>query len=193
MRTRRQRGGNRAAALKVLGLPDNASENNIKKAYRKKSLIYHPDREGGNTKLFQRLGAAYEFLTGERNSFNNNNSSRTAKNNARPTTPPSRSHKANHNRYSRAAEAARAAQRAAAEAQEAEERASRTKRAAAQAEENARKAAVNASKKEAAAERAARGLTKQQAADNAEPNYTKPEYWKKFTTPMSRMKSTYRV
>ena len=191
MRTRRQRGGNRAAALKVLGLSANAAEKNIRKAYHKLSLIYHPDK-GGNEREFKRLGAAYGFLTGERNSFNNNNSTR-AKKNARATTPPSRSHKANHNRYSRAAETARAAQKAAAEAQETAERATRTKRAAAKAEENARKAAVNASKKEAAAERAARGLTKQQAADNAEPNYTKPEYWKKFTTPMPRMKSTYRV
>lgn len=50
--------------LRLLGLENGASNEEIKKAFRKKSLIYHPDRNGGNTELFQRLAEAKERLLG---------------------------------------------------------------------------------------------------------------------------------
>ena len=50
--------------LRLLGLENGASNEDIKKAFRKKSLIYHPDRNGGDTELFQRLVEAKERLLG---------------------------------------------------------------------------------------------------------------------------------
>lgn len=50
--------------LRLLGLESGASNDEIKKAFRKKSLIYHPDRNGGNAEMFQRLVEAKERLLG---------------------------------------------------------------------------------------------------------------------------------
>lgn len=50
--------------LRLLGLESGASNDEIKKAFRKKSLIYHPDRTGGNSEMFQRLVEAKERLLG---------------------------------------------------------------------------------------------------------------------------------
>lgn len=50
--------------LRLLGLEGNASNEDIKRAFRKKSLIYHPDRNGGNAEMFQRLVEAKERLLG---------------------------------------------------------------------------------------------------------------------------------
>lgn len=50
--------------LRLLGLERGASNEDIKKAFRKKSLIYHPDRNGGNAEMFQRLVEAKERLLG---------------------------------------------------------------------------------------------------------------------------------
>lgn len=50
--------------LRLLGLESDASNEDIKKAFRKKSLIYHPDRNGGNAEMFQRLVEAKERLLG---------------------------------------------------------------------------------------------------------------------------------
>lgn len=50
--------------LRLLGLENGASNEDIKRAFRKKSLIYHPDRNGGNTEMFQRLVEAKERLLG---------------------------------------------------------------------------------------------------------------------------------
>jgi hypothetical protein len=62
-----------SAALKVLGFEarDDPTEKEISKAYKKKALATHPNR-GGTKEKFQTLQAAFEFLTGERNSFENN-------------------------------------------------------------------------------------------------------------------------
>lgn len=46
----------------ILGVENNASDDEIKKAYRKLSLIHHPDR-GGDTTKFQEINSAYETLS----------------------------------------------------------------------------------------------------------------------------------
>jgi DnaJ family protein B protein 4 len=53
---------------KILGVDHNASQEQIKKAYRKLSMMYHPDRNKNNpeaTSKFQKIGSAYEILGDE--------------------------------------------------------------------------------------------------------------------------------
>lgn len=48
----------------ILGIPSGTSQSDIKKAYRKLSLILHPDKESGDEKAFMKLTKAYQvFLT----------------------------------------------------------------------------------------------------------------------------------
>jgi hypothetical protein len=53
---------------KILGLPCTASESDIKKAYRKLALRYHPDRQTGNAEEFIKIHYAYEALMKEHSS-----------------------------------------------------------------------------------------------------------------------------
>jgi len=46
----------------TLGVAENASQDDIKKAYRKLAFKYHPDKNGGNKAKFQEIGRAYEHL-----------------------------------------------------------------------------------------------------------------------------------
>jgi len=51
-----------ANAYEILGVPKGASEEEIKKAYRRLAAKHHPDR-GGDTARFQEIQGAYETLT----------------------------------------------------------------------------------------------------------------------------------
>lgn len=47
---------------KTLGVDRNASPDTIKKAYRQKASLYHPDKEGGSKVKFQEVEEAYRTL-----------------------------------------------------------------------------------------------------------------------------------
>lgn len=49
-------------AYQILGLPRTATEDDIKKAYRKLAMKHHPDREGGSEEKFKEIKEAYEYL-----------------------------------------------------------------------------------------------------------------------------------
>jgi len=54
----------RQRALAVLGLPPNATPQQIKRRYRALAKRYHPDR-GGDRQQMQRIISAYELLAKE--------------------------------------------------------------------------------------------------------------------------------
>lgn len=60
--------GNKSQYYAILGLDDDASQEEIKKAYRKLSLQYHPDRNSShqeNTDTFIQITTAYRILLGK--------------------------------------------------------------------------------------------------------------------------------
>ena len=69
----------------ILEISQQATSDEIKRAYRKLSLQYHPDREGGDTTKFQNISQAYETLNdlekrqmydnkdNDKDNYNNNN------------------------------------------------------------------------------------------------------------------------
>src|SRR3989344_9189477 len=46
----------------ILGVEKNASEEEIKKAYRKLAHKYHPDKSGGDDVKFKEINEAYQVL-----------------------------------------------------------------------------------------------------------------------------------
>jgi len=60
----------------ILGVSKNASDQDIRKAYKKKSMQHHPDRPGGNEEQFKLVNEAYSILS--------NPQKRTAYDNPRP-------------------------------------------------------------------------------------------------------------
>ena len=48
---------------KILEIEKNASEGEIKKAYRRLSLIYHPDKQTGDSDKFKQINEAYQVLS----------------------------------------------------------------------------------------------------------------------------------
>jgi curved DNA-binding protein len=59
----------------ILGVNKNASQDDIKKAYRNLSKKYHPDRNGGDDSKFKEINEAYDTLGNEekRNLYDNPN------------------------------------------------------------------------------------------------------------------------
>ena len=53
--------------LRILGLPETATDQDIKLAYRRMAMVYHPDRVSGNQlasdQVFKELKAAYEYVS----------------------------------------------------------------------------------------------------------------------------------
>lgn len=49
--------------LNILGLQHGATQDEIKKAYRKSAMKYHPDKKEGNQEKFLLIFEAYEYLT----------------------------------------------------------------------------------------------------------------------------------
>ena len=49
----------------ILGIPTNSGDLEIKSAYRKLAMLYHPDRETGDEKKFKLLNEAYKVLSDE--------------------------------------------------------------------------------------------------------------------------------
>ncbi|EGB09446.1 hypothetical protein AURANDRAFT_9511, partial [Aureococcus anophagefferens] len=47
----------------VLGVSADATEAILKRAYRLRSLKYHPDKKGGSTFAFQRVREAFDTLS----------------------------------------------------------------------------------------------------------------------------------
>ncbi len=57
----------------ILGIPRTASEEEVKKAYRKMAHQYHPDKQGGNEAKFKEVNEAYQVLSDprKRSSYDN--------------------------------------------------------------------------------------------------------------------------
>ena len=51
---------------KILEVPEDASDEKIKSAYREKVKIHHPDKQGGNEEEFKRVQNAYDILSDEK-------------------------------------------------------------------------------------------------------------------------------
>lgn len=49
----------------ILGVPENATQDDIKKAFRKLSMKYHPDKNGGDDRQFKEINEAYSTLGDE--------------------------------------------------------------------------------------------------------------------------------
>merc|ERR1719412_1592077 len=56
--------------FEILGVSTSSTAKEIKKKYKKLSLIYHPDKPTGNDKLFMKLKKAYDALTDETARYN---------------------------------------------------------------------------------------------------------------------------
>ncbi|MDO8560648.1 MAG: molecular chaperone DnaJ [bacterium] len=51
---------------KILGVPRNASKEDVKHAYRKLAHLHHPDKAGGNEAKFKEINEAYQVLGDEK-------------------------------------------------------------------------------------------------------------------------------
>ena len=51
----------RSSSYDILGIDEDSEDEDIKKAFRKKALIHHPDK-GGDPEEFRKVREAYEIL-----------------------------------------------------------------------------------------------------------------------------------
>lgn len=51
---------------KLFGLPETATQAEIKRKYRQLAMRYHPDKNGGDDRLFLEIKEAYEYLSGQK-------------------------------------------------------------------------------------------------------------------------------
>lgn len=51
---------------KLFGLPETATQAEIKQKYRQLAMRHHPDKNGGDDRLFLEIKEAYEYLTGRK-------------------------------------------------------------------------------------------------------------------------------
>ncbi len=75
----------KSEAYSVLGLSESADENEIKKAFRKKAVEHHPDKNPGNNDSeseFKKINQAYQILTGSERSEDDHIYSQTIHSNA---------------------------------------------------------------------------------------------------------------
>jgi hypothetical protein len=56
-----------AKSIKILGLSENYTEQQLKKSYYKKAIQFHPDKNPNGEEEFKKINAAYEFLKKEKN------------------------------------------------------------------------------------------------------------------------------
>ena len=70
---------------KILNIEYDYSIENIKKAYRKLSLKYHPDKNNNNSEYFNKINNAYNCIINNTNNTNNNNTNNTNNNNTNNT------------------------------------------------------------------------------------------------------------
>jgi curved DNA-binding protein CbpA len=72
---------------KILGVSQSASQEEIKKTYRKKAHKYHPDKEDGDEEKFKEVNKAYQVLSDEDKRqkydrhYENDNQKQTSRNN----------------------------------------------------------------------------------------------------------------
>ncbi len=57
----------------ILGIPRTASEEEIKKAFRKLAHEYHPDKKTGNEEKFKEINEAYQILSDPKKRSNYDN------------------------------------------------------------------------------------------------------------------------
>lgn len=69
--------------FRILHLDYNATEDDVKKAYKKFSLKYHPDRPNGNAKKFMMVSQAYIYLMQKIKEMQGNNSHKELRDNAK--------------------------------------------------------------------------------------------------------------
>ncbi len=50
----------------ILGINKSASQDEIKKAFRKKAHVFHPDKKGGDEAKFKEANEAYQVLGNEK-------------------------------------------------------------------------------------------------------------------------------
>jgi len=62
---------NSSNCYKILGVSETASFKEIKQAYRKLSLQYHPDKNDNDGQKFKEVNEAYQFLKSERKKEDN--------------------------------------------------------------------------------------------------------------------------